>query len=271
MSIVRSEERTPAELSELLAILQAQGYGQATMGALFGEYLALPGLLGFWPGTGLSGSGRIQIADRSGNGLHLTNGSAAITYVSSIAAIPHIVCSGVTSYVYRADEGALDVSGTEGTMASAYRGLTFGGWVRFTSTSGAQALIAKYNPGSNDRSYYIYKNSSQNAVVDISSDGTAVTSVTHTSTMAGSTWYFMVGVFSPSASLSVWLNDTKVTSSTSIPASIFNSAQELRIGRLNDGTAQLDGRISLPFLCAAAVPDNKILSLYHMGRRLFGA
>lgn len=270
MSVVRSEERTPEQLSELLAILQAQGFGQASLGALMGEYLSLPGLVGFWPGSAMGSSGELR--DLSGNALHLSrNGTANQSFTDF--GTPFLTFDGSGDYFSLADTALLDILGTEVRIVSGKRGLTFGCFCRFTnSASAAEVLISKW--ATSNWSYNIRRNPTGNAVATITSDGTFATQIdaTHTNTISAGQWVMICGRFVPSTSVDVYMNGVKVSNTSSIPTAIYNGTASLNFGATDGGSAnELTGDIALPFLCAAAVPDDRILSLYHMGRRLFGA
>ena len=102
----------------------------------------------------------------------------------------------------------------------------------------------------------------------ISNDGTATTGVTSTVLCTTGTWYFVVGRFTPSTELAVFVNQTSTTTGAGIPASIFNSTTALNIGGLN-GTVLLNGRAALVFLCANALGDDLISSLFQSSRVLF--
>ena len=55
-----------------------------------------------------------------------------------------------------------------------------------------------------------------------------------------------------------------------IPASIFNSTNQLNIGAVVTGSILLNGRASLCFLSANALPDAYTNGLFQQSRILFG-
>lgn len=264
MSFVTSEQRTPQQLSELLAILQAQGYGQATMGALMGEYLSLPGLVGFWPGSAMGASG--QLKDMSSNGLHLTNNNFAKFGADGGKAI--VGFNGTNHYFSIASTAILNISGAENHL-NALQGLTVGAWVYFDNVAtAAEAII--YKADATNKSYYLQRRSSGGFQFGVFNTNVATT-VNSTNALLAGAWCFVVGQFKPSTHLRVWFNGAYDQNTTSIPATIDTDPASFTIGASGTPDAYMDGNMALLFICAAAVPDDKILSLYHMGRRLFGA
>lgn len=223
------------------------------LGNIISTYQALPGLRGFWPMSSVDENG--DVYDLAMQGRTLTN-TNTVTF-SNTNFLPFAEFNASTNYLTRADEAGLDITGN----------LTFGCWARFNATGSFEALFNKYLSTGNQRSYTIFKNSSDLAVCSISVDGTAVTTLTSTSTFAQDTWGFIVGKFTVLTSLDVWLNDEKSTNTTSIPASIFNSTAPFRIGESSGGYT--NGDVALAFLCAYALPDNMITNLYQLTRILF--
>lgn len=273
MSFVSGQERTPEQLSELLAILQAQGYGQASLGALVGEYLSLPGLVGLWPGgiIGNNSSGSLGfLTDISGHGLHLARTGAVVNITDN--GVPYVSLDGSTDYYSIADNALMDILGTEAHIVSTQRGMTLGAWVYYDNTASASEMVLSKWSSPSDLSYNLSRNSSGEANVSVTSAGGSGTQVNATlGTAAASSWYFVCGKFVPSTRLKIFLNEDSDENTTSIPSAIYGGAAAFNLGANGGGNNLIDGRIALAFLCAAAVPDNKILTLYHMGRRLFGA
>lgn len=264
MSFVTRQERTPEDLSELLAILQAQGIGQPSMGALVGEYLSLPGLVGFWPGSAMGASG--QLLDLSGNGLHLTNNNNVRFSADGI--VPRLGFNGTSHYFSLASTSILNIGGNEAYVTD-LSGMTLGAWVYFDTTAVAtEAIVYKLN--STDRNYFIQRRDTGVVRFGIYNSNIAY-EIDSAKILPAGLWGFIAGRFKPSAAIKVWVNDTTSENTISIPATIDKDAANFTIGASGVPGSYIDGRIALAFLCAAAVPDSKIMTLYHMGRRLFGA
>ena len=211
-----------------------------------------------------------EAIDVSGHDLHLTYTGNPVYGYQGLA--PYIAFDGTGDYLSRTDTANLDISGTETIYDPSVRGLTFGGWF-YRSVAGTEhSLISKWNTYlTNQRSYMLYVNSSDQVVFSVSTDGTSVVSVTHTETIATNQWTFIAGRFKPGSELKIWKNLTARTNTTGIPASIFNSTANFNVGAYANGSLGLfTGRASLCFLSAMYLNDYFITNFYHQTRALFG-
>lgn len=240
-----------------------------------GAYLSLLGLRGFWPLGALNASG--YPTDLSGQLRTLTNNGPSEGGVVAGYTAPYLKFDGSNDYLSRADEAGLDILGTETHILSAFRGLTLGGW--FLAANGSlppastKGLMAKYLTTGNQRSYRLHiASASSSPTFVISVDGTATTSVTSSRTLAEEIWYFIVGRFDPSTSLDIFVSGTWNNNVAAIPASIFNSTEELNISAYSTGLAasRFNGSVSHCFLCAAYLPDEVVETLYEITRGMFG-
>jgi len=227
--------------------------------------MRLPGIRGIWPMAACDSSGNAQ--DCSGHEHHLTyNGNPVYGY-DGLA--PYIAFDGTGDYLDRGDEADLDITGTETYVEAAAQGLTMGGWFYLTETATNEGLISKYNiPGNNG--YIIQKLAAGPDVVRMIVDnGALVTSGILDITL--DTWNHIVGKFAPSAELYVYVDSVQSDNGAGIPAAIGNNAIAFEISGYNNGISQLlTGRASLCFLCAAALSDTCIQSLFQQQRSLFG-
>jgi hypothetical protein len=74
---------------------------------------------------------------------------------------------------------------------------------------------------------------------EISNDGSATTVAVGATTLATGSWYHVTGVYSPSTSLTVYVNGVlDGINTTSIPASIFNGSGNLELGARAGGTGK---------------------------------
>ena len=233
-------------------------------------HMALPGLRGFWPMSGVLGTG--NCVDQSGNGRTLTyNGNPRYDF-DSLA--PYIRFDGTGDYLSRADEAGLDILGTETFIAAGHRGLTLGGWFRPERITTNESLISKYDAAGNDRSYMLYLRG--DVVGDpvrfiISDDGTGTDFVSSTGAFSANEWQFMAGRYNDAdtgAELAVWLNEELTTAATA-RNSIHNSAADFNISGYNSGTSLFLGRASMCFLCAMALSDATVWAIYQHTRALF--
>lgn len=226
-------------------------------------YLALPGLRGFWPMSAFGPTG--NAFDQSGNVRTLTyNGNPTYNY-DNLA--PYIALDGTGDYLSRADESALDITGTETYAGSP--GLSFAGWYYFDNAAGSTEYMMAKKATAGNFSYSIRRAVSGVIAPDISVDGTALTTVSLGSP-AQATWFYVAMQFDPQNELSGWINDTKTTNTTSIPASIFNSNADFVLGAQSSIANLMTGRCSLCALCASFLSDAIILNLFQQTRGLFG-
>lgn len=224
-------------------------------------YLSLLQLRGLWPMS----SGEANIYDVSGNSRTLTRNGTVLYGITGLA--PYANFNGTTAYLSRADESGLDISGTETHVVGAYQGLTMGAWVNLSTLTGNQNIIGK-RAGAGQFSYF-FRSLVGVADFQVSVDGTALVGISHSTTISVSTWTFLVCRFDPSTELAIWINDDKEVNTTSIPASIFNSTAPFQISGYNGTNELLNGSVSLPFLCAAALSDAVIVNLFQQTRGLF--
>lgn len=221
--------------------------------------LSLPSLRALW----LYGS-----VDENGNAFDMSGQARTLTNVSSLQygvynnVVPYAIHDGAADYLRRADEAGLDITGA----------LTVGCWVRSNDAPGAnERVIGKFNATGNQRAYSLRLGSAPDMAFVVSSNGTATTTVTSTVTYAADVWFQLVGRYTPSTELAIFVNGTKTVETTAIPASIFNSTSDFAIGANGAAGEVLDGDTAMPFICAAALSDTLIqMLLYHQSRALFG-
>lgn len=242
------------------------------LGNMIAFHLGLPGLRGFWPFSSFDSASLAQ--DLSGQGRHLTRSGATYNYIAPIPTI--LLQSNQSRHFSRADEAGLDITGTESVVSTSWRGLTLGIWVRPTSagigTGLTQHYIGKWHTPSN-RSYTIVKNSNDTVGFSVSNAGTANDCAATTSfTLEANKWYHLVGRFTPSTGVDLFVNGVKTAyNSGSPPASIFSGTADLNIGASQNGTASFaDCYASMAFLCAMQLSDAYVIPLHNHSRRLFG-
>ncbi len=240
----------------------------AMVGHTFPMYspMHLPSARGIWP-LGSANAGQDAI-DISGKDRSLTDAGAVTYDIDNF--MSYVNLNGSTEYLFRADEGPLDITGKLG----------MGCWVYFDTTASAlEFIIGKNRPGTNNRSYRLFRDATGHIVAMVSSNGTAATTATSTQVVAATTWAFVSMSYDPSTSLSVFVGTAggddglleKTTNTTSIPASINNSNANFAIGAQNtSGTPadHLDGRAALAYLCAELLPDRIPNLIYAQTREL---
>lgn len=223
-----------------------------------------PAIRGIWTGAAVGASG--QMRDEI-NDLHLTNNNNAQFGYKSGTLVPRVLYNGSTQYHSRASEAAFNITGTESYVNQV--GLTLGAWVQFDNTASAtEMIISKWLSAAN-LSYNINRQSSGVIRFAITNDGATSFTVDTVAVAAANTPYFVCGRFTPSTAIEVFMNGTWAENTTSIPASIFSGAATFEIAANGGGSNLMDGRVTLAFLCAAAVPDVIISTFYQMTAPLF--
>jgi hypothetical protein len=209
--------------------------------------LNLPGLTGSWTMSAFDDAGATQ--DFSENGLTLTMAGDPEYGYDGLA--PYVALDGTGDWLARATAAILNISGTEMHVEAAYRGLSMGGWFRFANAAGAnETMMGKWLIAGNQRSYMLRRDAAGTVTAFVSVDGAALTQATSTATPAQNTWFFAWMVFDPSNELSVFVDSEKSSLLVGVPASIFASTADFRIGANGGGTALMTGRASHCSLCA---------------------
>lgn len=207
-----------------------------------------------------------DVYDMSGQGRKLTNTNFTfsidlVTPYGSISA----------GRLLRGDEVGLQITAD----------LTLLALCRFSeSTGGTECIEAKWGAVGN-KSYQLVRNSSGYGVFSISSNGTAVTSVTGTYAIPNNQWVLMVGIYTPSTSMDLFtipfipngvnIDTYKYTNTTSIPAAIFNSTAPFTIGSNGIGGEQFKGDVMHCGLYATAQLDRVVFSVYELAKPVTGA
>lgn len=229
-------------------------------------FLDLPGKVGIWyAGNVQRSTGDIYDASNQGRTLTITDTPVFNRLSNGIAYCDY---DGSNDLHYRNDETDLDVTGTETIFDSTVRGLTIGLWVNSDSNSNSPILMSKYNTSQQS---WLLEILSTNVIRFVTSvDGTTnhITDTTGTNGTAG-TWHFIVARFAPSTEKAIFIDGIKETDTSSITASIFNSTTQLQIAAFPLGNF-LNGKISISFMCANALPDGMISRLFNQTRTLYG-
>jgi len=131
-----------------------------------------------------------------------------------------ILLDGVDDYVNCGNDSSLQITGE----------LSLSAWVKVSaSTSGANAIIAKDNLGS--RCFDLFANGSAGTPRLLIWNSNSAYGVNATTDIKDNLWHHVVGVFSPSNSLKIYVDGVlEGTNSTSIPSSIDNDSVNVTIG-----------------------------------------
>lgn len=238
---------------------------------------SLVGLRGFWPGgpVGITGASQYTLIDISGHGQHFLDRNEPPTeYFSFVNPIPLTRFNGTGEWFKITDQIHWDILGTEASIGAAYRGLTMGAYVNFDNTASSAEYILSKRLGGTQMSYWIHRQAGGNVRFGITNNGTTAVTASSVTTLLGSTWHLVIGRFDPSAEMSVFHNGVWEVNTTSIPASIYSGTADLFLAGRDDnvtpGQDLLDGKIALPWICAARIPDAPINRLWNISRHIFG-
>lgn len=235
------------------------------------EYLALPGLRGFWPMSSVDYTAASRARDLSGQGYHLTDNNTPTFNFDGLA--PYVEFNGTTQYLSRADGGVgnwADILGTETYIDAAIRGLTLGGWFYFDDATPAttEDCIDKRVAAAANSSYSLGRLATAQIFFNVSTGAGFVTAPG--ANVGADRWVFLVGRYIPSTSVDVFVDDDEVNTVIGVPASLVDSTAPFTIGARGVPSQYLDGRASMCFLCAAALSDAIILSLFEQTKAMFG-
>jgi hypothetical protein len=215
----------------------------------------------------------------SGNAFDLSEQGRVLTYNGNPTynrhhLRPYIDLDGTGDYLERADEAGLDIQGNEAIVAPGARGITFGAWVYFdTAASAIEYIIAKRDGDVAANIAYSLRRQATGELRITVSSGAAFETQDSTPTLSDTTWYHVVGKWVPSTEISCFVNGTKYTAASAL-AVLANIGASLQVGGRDNGAGgsqnNMDGRVSMAFLCTTSLPDVVIWNLFQQSRPLFG-
>lgn len=244
---------------------------------LISPFLALPGLVGFWPMSSVQRStGNVWCM--SSQPLHLVyNGNPTYNYYNEF--VPYIDLDGTGDSLSRADEPDLDILGTETIYASAVRGLTFGGWCWWDVAGTPGVTTRPFITKERTTTFAPYEITMEDAATQRlyarfsdSNAGTNTAQPITSSPVSLQAWHCVIARFIPGSATGavLFVDGGYYVASTVAMASLYNSTGNFEIGA-GVGAAQfLDGRVSLSFLCANMLSNNLLDSLFQQTRWAFG-
>lgn len=212
-------------------------------------FIRLPALRAYWPMSAANYLG--QAVDHSNASVNLQR-SGAPTYGFDGNAYVQL---GIANDFLFDLIGELDFTGTEAWIDSGIQGLTVGCWVKVQTTPSTDSGLISKDAANPERGFLLWQSTTNIPGFQVSGAGITVIAVTG-STISLDTWHFIVGRFTPSTELAVFVDGDKAVYTTSIPSSVNISTQNFEVGRfLNDNNRIIEGRARDVFICAAALPD----------------
>lgn len=171
---------------------------------------------------------------------------------------------GIVPYIQY--DGLGNFSYTSQGMYAGWNGFTLGCWINFVGPTG---YIASVWDAPTDKVWRLDTGFGQPEFA-VTDDGSTEVVVASSVTYSADTWYFMAARYNPSTELAIWVNDVKDTNVVGIPASLFvTSVPSFVIAGDNTASALLECKISMFFFCDSILADVYLLSLYHMGSKMF--
>lgn len=226
-----------------------------------GALIYMPQARGGWPITCRDQTDALM--DVCGFGRTLTNVNGA-TFSSEGLANCALLVSGSSQYFQRADEAGLDTVGAAG--------MAFYGWFKFVA-DGSFPIAAKWNTTGN-RSWSLNRAAATDSLTfSCSSSGSAATTVTQAGTSGRAPinqWLFIACRFNPGSTMSIFTGRDIDTLAAGVPASMFGSTANFRIGTDGNVTAYADMQVGPFGLAGQALSDSYIFNFYEQTRSLFG-
>lgn len=145
-------------------------------------------------------------------------------------------------------------------------GLTVACWMKSSSFSGKQNLIAQANLSAASTTVFCLRVNDNTDILWDVSNGTSLSGITPVvSTLSTATWYFIVGTWT-SGTVTLYVNAVSAgTSSSGIATSLNTASQIIYVG--TEGRLQdfMSGNIDEAFIYARALSLGEIQTLYNSG------
>jgi hypothetical protein len=268
-----------ADMVDLLrADFFARNEPNASWSHAVSDHMLLPALRGFWPMSAnhaAVGQPISYYVDDIGCDYDLAVVNNPLLRLGERGLPPTVQFAGNNYLTYGAADLQHGILGTEANVLATQRGLSLGGWFKFTELAGVQGLISKWQSViSDERAYRLYKDATHHIVFEISDDGIVSNLVQSTGTVAINTWYHCVGRFVPSRALDVYIDAAPTTAATAMVA-IHNCTEPFEIGRTDRGNYFI-GEASLCWLAASMAWDSNAstrgvipFALFEHSKRMF--
>ena len=237
---------------------------------IISSYLALPGLRGFWPMSSVGVAG--EAIDLQGLGNHLARqGDPEFNFTGLV---PYCDYDGTGDYhdiTDAASANAFDILGNEAYIKPIVRGLTLGTWVQPKSLGTSQGIMCKGATVVATSSYEMLFIAAGGFRFRVS-NGAAFTTVNSPAGMAINQWWHVVGRYAPGVLVDLFVNGVLYSSPGAAPAApINNSAFDFTLANFSfGGINELIGYLSLSWICAEALSNGIIRSLFQQTRSAFG-
>ncbi len=217
-------------------------------------FVRLPGLIGYFP-LGITTPVTGKAVNHAGGDVDLAEtGTCPIGYDGN----SYRKLGGGVNYLGAA---GYVTTGLETYIGSGLRGLTVGGWFSLSgSPSNSGGMISK-DGVAGQRAFGLYTASDNSARFWVSPNGTDWVQAVGDTVSLGD-WEFIVGRFTPSTEVAVFVSGEKDVNVTSVPASVPSSTQDFELGRYaNNNSFTYNGRARDVFVCQAVLSDTLLEEL----------
>jgi len=166
-----------------------------------------------------------------------------------------------TDYVSITDaaQDGLDITGA----------MTISCWAKMDSNTSSAYIVGKYDSGSSNCSYLLYKRYSGGTYTFrfyVSVDGIGANTVwVESASVSINTWYHIVCRYIPSTEISIFVNGTEYVETTGIPASLYNGSADFIVGAGKSSgtpTAYFDGHVFALYIWNTDLSDTLVDKLY---------
>jgi hypothetical protein len=144
--------------------------------------------------------------------------------------------------------------------------MTVSYWFKGLSANASATGVGKL--GNNGTRGFALTRTNGNAIYFfIAPTASSLVSAVATPTLSNTQWYHLVGVYTPSTSMVIYLNGVPLTSTQtgSVPASQYNGSNNLQIGNRGDNSAWFNGEISNVAIWNTNLSAAEITSIYNQG------
>ena len=252
--------------AELVKLLQADFQGrfepQFAWAMLMETLRYAPGLRGLWS-AGVQTSGG-NLIDQSGQGGPLVyNGNPFMSVYNEF--VPIYEYDGIGDYHLVATSATNSIIGNEATIATARRGLSWGGIWRYDNLKADNFYLGKWIGATNQRQFLLYSGNTGAMSANVSSTG-ANNFSSPSITVAAGQYFMMMGRYTPSTEVKIFVNSQSQVNTTAIPATLFAATSGVCLMAESGGGGPLDGACAVAWLAASAWSDAFYSILYNYAK-----
>lgn len=193
----------------------------------------------------------MQSEEGAGRLLYLVG---APTFGSTNRGVGYVTLDGAADYVYADDDNWNRFSGSL-TLLVTYR----------AAWASTKTIIGKQGAAGSLAFSLLMPSSTNQLRFTCSADGSTVhtTALSNGAGTTGSQWNTAIARFTPGAEVALWGNGLSAVNTTSVPATLHDSAEPLAIGARTEATPTqlLAGDFALAMLCGAALDDDHVTAL----------